>query len=69
MMPGMNGFEVLKALKENPETAGISVVMFTAGTDPQGQKKAALLGADEYVNKSASFEDVLQKIRILLYES
>jgi two-component system, OmpR family, alkaline phosphatase synthesis response regulator PhoP len=69
MMPGMDGYEVLKLLRERVETAAIRVVMFTAGTDPNGQKKSAALGADDYVNKSVPFEDVLQKIRILLYES
>jgi CheY-like chemotaxis protein len=38
MMPGMDGFTVLKKLKENPKTAGIPVVLLTAKVQSDGFK-------------------------------
>lgn len=69
MMSGMDGYQVLKILKVTPATSNIRIVMFTAGVDPKGREKSMHLGADDYINKSLPFEDVLQKIRMLLYES
>ncbi len=47
-MPGLNGWEVLRELKDNPKTAGTTVIMVTI--DPS-EEKATLLGADGFVNK------------------
>jgi len=69
MMPEMDGFEVLKTLRQTPETSEISVVIFTAGANPKWQEKAVTLKADDFVNKMMPFEDLLQKLRMLLYES
>lgn len=48
MMPGMNGWSVLTALKANPQTADIPVVMMTMVDD---QNLGYALGADEYLLK------------------
>ncbi len=47
-MPSLNGWEVLRELKDNPKTAGTTVIMVTI--DPS-EEKATLLGADGFVNK------------------
>lgn len=45
MMPKMDGYEVCRRLKADPETRGIPVVMLTASNDPQLNQKAFEAGA------------------------
>jgi CheY-like chemotaxis protein len=51
MMPDMDGFEVCKALKENPDTADIPVVFVTALTDVESKNRAFNLGAVDFISK------------------
>ncbi len=51
MMPGMNGDEVLKAIKDNPDTRDIPVVMISADTDTDKIGRCIELGADDYLPK------------------
>ncbi|HEY2516551.1 MAG TPA: response regulator, partial [Polyangiaceae bacterium] len=48
MMPGMNGFEVLDKLKENPATAQIPVVLLTAKGEEVDRIVGLEMGADDY---------------------
>src|SRR5687767_14366215 len=51
MMPGMDGFEVCRRLKDDPATRHIPVVLITA-LDGRGDRIAGLeAGADEFLNK------------------
>ena len=62
MLPGkMNGFEFLSALKKNPETKDIPVVVLT-NLDTE-KEEAMDLGADDYLIKAnLSLEDLAQKV-------
>jgi len=51
MMPGMNGDEVLKAIKDNPDTRDVPVVMISADTDIDKISQCIELGADDYLPK------------------
>jgi adenylate cyclase len=51
MMPGMNGDEVLKAIKDNPNTRDVPVVMISADSDSEKVGKCIELGADDYLPK------------------
>jgi len=51
MMPGMNGDEVLKAIKNNPDTRDMPVVMISADTDTEKVAQCIELGADDYLPK------------------
>ena len=51
MMPGMNGDEVLKAIKDNPDTRDIPVVMISADTDIEKVAHCIEVGADDYLPK------------------
>ena len=67
MMPHMTGLEVLKALKEDPETKKIPVLVFSALSGDLMRDKALLLGAEDYIVKSqVSLEDVVVKIKNIL---
>jgi two-component system sensor histidine kinase ChiS len=50
-MPGMTGFDVLEALKSEPATAEIPVIMLTALGQEKDTNRAMELGAADYVTK------------------
>jgi putative two-component system response regulator len=50
-MPGMSGFEVCKALKANPSTAGIPVIFLTGKGETRSEMQGFALGAVDYVTK------------------
>jgi signal transduction histidine kinase/FixJ family two-component response regulator len=52
MMPGMNGFDVLKALRANPQTKNIPTIIVTAqAREPQDLELGLNLGADDFLYK------------------
>ncbi|MEO5346430.1 MAG: response regulator [Magnetococcus sp. YQC-9] len=51
VMPGMNGFEVCRRLKANPQTADIPVIFVTARTDEADELEGLQLGAVDYLTK------------------
>lgn len=62
MMPGMNGYEVLERLKENPKLRHIPVLMVSALTEMESVVKCIELGAEDYLPKP--FKPVLLKARV-----
>ena len=50
-MPGMDGLETLRRLKDMPECSGLPVIMVTAQGDRQNMEKAVQLGVRDYVTK------------------
>lgn len=55
MMPKMNGIEVLRELRGNPNTADIPVIMVTARAEGEATAEALNAGADDYVTKPIDF--------------
>jgi CheY-like chemotaxis protein len=53
-MPGMDGFDVLRALRDDPVTAGVPVVMYTALNDASARGRAMAMGAQDYLVKGAT---------------
>lgn len=53
MMPGMDGLEVLKRVRDNPRTAEMPVVIFSAITDPKFQTAVLEQGANDYWVKAS----------------
>jgi DNA-binding response OmpR family regulator len=66
MMPGIDGFETCRRLKENPETYEIPVVFMTALSDTENKLKGLSLGAIDYITKPFQYEEVLARVRIHL---
>ncbi|GGA45447.1 response regulator transcription factor [Paenibacillus physcomitrellae] len=64
MMPGMDGFEVCRILKKNGSQA--AVIMLTAKDEVDDKVKGLKLGADDYVVKPFSFEELLARIQARL---
>jgi CheY-like chemotaxis protein len=62
LMPDMSGLDVLKKLKEDPETAGIPVVMATVVGETAPMEQGLALGAKQYITKASMTPDSIVKI-------
>ena len=65
-MPGMNGYEVARAIKSNPVTQNIPVLMLTGADSTKNLVEGLEAGADDYVTKAADFEIILARVSALL---
>ncbi len=63
MMPGLDGFEVLRRLKENPETIEIPVVMLTARSQEGDIVDGLTSGAADYMVKPFIPEELIARIQ------
>lgn len=66
MMPKIDGFEVCRRLKENPETREIPVIFMTALAEIENKVEGFALGAVDYVTKPLQQEEVLSRVRLHL---
>jgi two-component system, sensor histidine kinase and response regulator len=62
MMPGIDGFETCRRLKEDPETSEIPVIFMTALTEVSEKVKAFEAGAVDYVSKPFQHDEVVARI-------
>jgi two-component system alkaline phosphatase synthesis response regulator PhoP len=62
MMPKLSGFEVCQALKEDSDTAGITIVMLTARAQESDRMQGEETGADDYFTKPFSPTALLRKV-------
>lgn len=65
-MPGMDGFETLRALKDDPDLVSIPVIVLSGLTSPQDKVTAFELGAVDYVTKPFEFVELRVRIRSAL---
>ncbi|HZH48104.1 MAG TPA: PleD family two-component system response regulator [Roseococcus sp.] len=66
MMPGMDGFETCRALKADPRTQHIPVVMVTALTDSAERVQGLEAGADDFLSKPVHTATLFARLRALL---
>jgi signal transduction histidine kinase len=66
MMPGQSGLDVLRAMRADPRTHSLPVIMVTARSDSQDVVEALDLGASDYVTKPIDFPVVLARVRAQL---
>jgi len=66
LMPRMDGFSVLAALRSRPETAAIPFLFLTASADKEDLARGLKSGANEYVTKPFRIADLLAAVRRLL---
>jgi two-component system alkaline phosphatase synthesis response regulator PhoP len=66
MMPGKSGWEVARALKQDPATHGIKIVMVTAIGEQVNEITSPLYGADAHIDKPFEFERLERVIQGLV---
>jgi len=63
LMPGMNGYEVLTALREATETKEIPVIFVSGLSDAADEEKGMALGASDYINKPFRASSVKLRVK------
>jgi CheY-like chemotaxis protein len=63
LMPEMNGIEVLKRLRDNPNTASLPIVMMSSDFDTRDITSSYNLSADGYVQKPFGMRDILSAVK------
>lgn len=64
-MPELNGFEMLKQLRNDPELSSLAVIMVTSETDLDQMSAALEAGANEYVMKPFTKDILVQKLQLV----
>jgi diguanylate cyclase (GGDEF)-like protein len=63
ILPGMDGFEVLRRLKESPDTRSIPVIIITGLQSDADEEKGLLLGAVDYITKPVKNAIVIARVK------
>lgn len=69
MLPGIDGMDVLKAIRRDPRLAGTAVIMLTARGEEMDRVVGLELGADDYVVKPFSVRELVLRAKGLLGRS
>ena len=67
-MPKINGIDVCRELKQDPDTRDIYIVMITASVKPEDEKDAWDAGADEFMKKPFSPKHLHDRISAIICE-
>jgi signal transduction histidine kinase/DNA-binding NarL/FixJ family response regulator len=62
MMPGLDGFELLRALRSNPRTATLPVILLSARAGEEARVEGLEAGADDYLVKPFSARDLIASV-------
>lgn len=66
MLPGMNGDEVCRFIKNDKELAEVAVIIVTARTDQESMQRCYRCGCDAYVTKPVTATELLRKLKVVL---
>jgi two-component system, OmpR family, alkaline phosphatase synthesis response regulator PhoP len=66
MLPGLDGLAVCRALRSDPRTAALPIIMLTAKADESDRIAGLELGADDYMTKPFSPKELVARVRALL---
>lgn len=65
-MPKRDGFEVCQTLRDNPDFKHLKIIMLTAKGREVEREKGLAIGADDYVTKPFSTQEIIDKVKALL---
>jgi CheY-like chemotaxis protein len=68
-LPGLDGWEATRRLKNQPETKHIPIIVLTADSTRKGREEALAAGCDEFELKPIDFQGLVGKIRSLASRS
>ena len=66
MLPGMSGFDVLRDIRADAGTKDMAVIMLTARKDEPDRIKGLTLGADDYLTKPFSPQELVLRVQAIL---
>ncbi|MFP4647977.1 MAG: response regulator transcription factor [Halorhodospira sp.] len=66
MMPRKDGFEVCQQIRQNPDWADLPVIMLTAKGRDVEREKGLAMGADDYITKPFSTQEVVETVQSIL---
>ncbi len=66
MMPGMSGWEVCRAIREDESLGGTGVIMLTGIGERLNEMTSPLYGADGFLDKPFELDDLADKVREVL---
>jgi CheY-like chemotaxis protein len=69
MMPEMDGYETMKAIRQIPRFRALPMIAVTARAMKADREKCLEAGASEYISKPVEFERLLSLLRVWLYRS
>ncbi len=65
MLPGMNGFDVLRAIRADTAIADLPVIVLTAKGQANDRRTAEAIGASAFITKPFSNSEVVERVREL----
>ena len=66
MLPGRNGLDVCRAIRTDPKTSGVPIIMLTAKTDETDRIVGLEVGGDDYVTKPFSPKELVARVGAVL---
>lgn len=63
MLPRMNGMDICRAIRANPETSHLPIIMLTAKSDEVDKIIGLEIGADDYMTKPFSVKELIARVR------
>lgn len=69
MMPGMDGFEVCRQIRADPEIQHVPVMMLTAKAETEDKVAGFESGADDYLSKPVALAEMFARVKVLLARS
>lgn len=69
MLPGMDGMEILKRIRNTPTTANLPVIMLTAKNEEINKVLGLEVGADDYISKPFGIYELMARVKAVLRRS
>lgn len=66
VMAGMTGYDTIVAFRQNPATSSIPIILMTAAADRRGMRHGMVLGADDFLQKPFSADEVVAAVQAQL---